>query len=172
MTIARRFYYRRKVNCLPAEGHVAWGNERFDFKPTNTLGNLDWGRCIWDYCSFWVRASAPGFLPNSRMVGLNLGFGLGDTPQTTENALILNAVFTNSRRVISNTVRRTSSDRGKCLRPTTASIWTSRRSSSVWRRRTCCSSPAKCTRCLGATPALHRRRLCVTQVSRHRYRRR
>lgn len=90
MNSSRRFYYNRKINCLPAEGHVTWGTARFDFKPTNTLGNLDWGRGIWDYRSFWVWASASGFLPDGRTVGLNLGFGFGDTSQATENALILN----------------------------------------------------------------------------------
>lgn len=90
MNNPRRFYYNRKINCLPAKGHVAWGDERFDFKPTNTLGNLDWGRGIWDYRSFWVWASASGFLPDGRTIGLNLGFGFGDTTQATENALILN----------------------------------------------------------------------------------
>jgi hypothetical protein len=54
------------------------------------LGNLDWGRGIWDYRSFWVWASASGFLPDGRTVGLNLGFGFGDTSKATENALILN----------------------------------------------------------------------------------
>jgi hypothetical protein len=86
----RRFYYNRKINCLPAEGHLTWGVDRIEFKPTNTLGNLDWGRGIWDYRSFWVWASASGFLPDGRTVGLNLGFGFGDTSKATENALILN----------------------------------------------------------------------------------
>jgi hypothetical protein len=90
MNSTRRFYYNRKINCLPAAGHVTWGSERFDFKPTDTLGNLDWGRGIWDYRSFWVWASASGFLSDGRTVGLNLGFGFGDTTQATENALILN----------------------------------------------------------------------------------
>lgn len=49
MNSTHRFYYNRKINCLPAEGHATWGTERFDFKPTDTLGNLDWGRGIWDY---------------------------------------------------------------------------------------------------------------------------
>ncbi len=87
---SRRFYYNRKINCLPGEGHLIWGDDRIDFKPTDTLGNLDWGRGIWDYRSFWVWASASGFLPDGRTVGLNLGFGFGDTSQATENALILN----------------------------------------------------------------------------------
>ncbi len=78
----------RSTACRP-QGHLTWGDERIDFKPTDTLGNLDWGRGIWDYRSFWVWASASGFLPDGRTVGLNLGFGFGDTSQATENALIL-----------------------------------------------------------------------------------
>jgi hypothetical protein len=89
MNNARRFYYNRKLNCLPAEGELTWGSDRIEFKPTDTLGNLDWGRGVWDYRSFWVWASASGFLPAGRTVGLNLGFGFGDTRQATENALIL-----------------------------------------------------------------------------------
>ncbi len=90
MNSTRRFYYNRKINCLPAEGYLTWGDERVDFKPDVSLGNLDWGRGIWDYRSFWVWASASGFLPDGRTVGLNLGFGFGDTSRATENALILN----------------------------------------------------------------------------------
>lgn len=89
MNSARRFYYNRKINCLPAEGQLTWGGDRIDFKPDYCLGNLDWGRGIWDYRSFWVWASASGFLPDGRTVGLNLGFGFGDTSKATENALIL-----------------------------------------------------------------------------------
>ncbi len=89
MNSARRFYYNCKVNCLPATGHLAWGDQRLEFQPEASLGNLDWGRGIWDYRSFWVWASASGFLPDGRTVGLNLGFGFGDTSQATENALIL-----------------------------------------------------------------------------------
>jgi hypothetical protein len=86
---ARRFYYNCKINCLPAAGHLTWGDTRLEFKPEASLGNLDWGRGIWDYRSFWVWASASGFLPDGRTVGLNLGFGFGDTSKATENALIL-----------------------------------------------------------------------------------
>ena len=86
---AHRFYYNCKINCLPAAGHLTWGSERIEFQPEASLGNLDWGRGIWDYNSFWVWASASGFLPDGRTVGLNLGFGFGDTSQATENGLIL-----------------------------------------------------------------------------------
>ena len=109
--------------------------ERLEFKPDDSLGNLDWGRGIWDYRSFWVWASASGFLPDGRTVGLNLGFGFGDTSKATENALILDGRVAQTRaRSISSTVRRTSSSRGRCRRRMAASIWNSRPSSSAWRK--------------------------------------
>lgn len=85
----RRFYYNRKVNCLPAEGWVQSGGQRTKVAPDRCLGNLDWGRGIWEYRSFWVWASASGFLLDGRSLGLNLGFGFGDTSAATENAIIL-----------------------------------------------------------------------------------
>ena len=84
-----RFYYNRKVNCMPAEGWVGWGDKTIEVQPANSLGNLDWGRGVWEYNSFWVWASASGFLANGRTVGLNMGYGFGDTSAATENALIL-----------------------------------------------------------------------------------
>jgi len=83
-----RFYYNRKVNCIPAEGWLQIGGERTEIRPETCLGNLDWGRGVWEYRSFWVWASASGFLPDRRTVGLNLGFGFGDTAAATENTLI------------------------------------------------------------------------------------
>ncbi len=85
----RRFYYNRKVNCMPAEGWFRLGEEQIDLDPGRSLGNLDWGRGVWPYSSFWVWASASGFLADGRRVGLNMGFGFGDTSAATENALIV-----------------------------------------------------------------------------------
>ena len=85
----RRFYYNRKVNCLPAKGWVQRGQERSQLTPAGSLGNMDWGRGVWEYDSFWVWASASAFLPDGRTLGLNMGFGFGDTSAATENAIIL-----------------------------------------------------------------------------------
>ena len=84
-----RFYYNRKINCLPATGWLQIGDEHTEITPTTCLGNLDWGRGVWEYRSFWVWASASGFLADGRTLGLNLGFGFGDTSAATENTLIL-----------------------------------------------------------------------------------
>lgn len=85
----RRFYYNRKVNCIPANGWIDLGDKHYVLNPTECLGNLDWGRGVWDYRSYWVWASASGYLPDGSTAGLNLGFGFGDTRAANENAFIL-----------------------------------------------------------------------------------
>jgi len=85
----KRFYYNHKLNCLPASGWVDYAGEHFELTPANALGNLDWGRGVWEYASHWVWASASGFLADQRRIGLNLGYGFGDTSAASENCIIL-----------------------------------------------------------------------------------
>jgi len=86
---ARRFYYNTKINCLPAAGTLRHGDAVEELSPTTSLGSLDWGRGVWEYRSYWNWASASGFLPDGRTVGLNFGRGFGDLSRATENAVIL-----------------------------------------------------------------------------------
>jgi hypothetical protein len=85
----KRFYYNHKINCMPASGILQYGETQEILDPGSALGQLDWGRGVWEYSSFWNWASTSGFLPDGRTVGLNLGCGFGDTSAATENALIL-----------------------------------------------------------------------------------
>ena len=85
----KRFYYNRKINCLPAQGRVKYGNSIENYDPNNCLASLDWGRGVWEYNSYWNWASASGFLPEQRTIGLNLGCGFGDLSKAGENAIIL-----------------------------------------------------------------------------------
>ena len=86
----QRFYYNRKINCLPAEGTLTYGKVIENLSPATSIGSLDWGRGVWEYQSFWNWASASGFLPTGGTVGLNLGSGFGDLSAATENCLVLN----------------------------------------------------------------------------------
>ena len=86
----RRFYYNRKINCMPAEGYLHYGEMHEDLLPHTGLGSLDWGRGVWEYKSFWNWASASGFQPDGQTVGLNFGCGFGDLSAATENCLVLN----------------------------------------------------------------------------------
>lgn len=87
----RRFYDNTKINCLPAEGILAYGDVHEELRPETCLGSLDWGRGVWEYRSYWNWASASGYLPapDGRTVGLNLGGGFGDLSRATENGVIL-----------------------------------------------------------------------------------
>ena len=85
----KRFYYNRKINCMPAAGQIRYGEIEEQLDPASSIGSLDWGRGVWEYASFWQWASASGFLSDGRTVGLNLGGGFGDTSRATENAFIL-----------------------------------------------------------------------------------
>jgi hypothetical protein len=84
------FFYNRKINCMPVTGTIRWGDRAEQLAPTAALGQLDWGRGVWPYWTNWIWASANGFLPDGRTIGLNMGNGFGDLSHATENALILN----------------------------------------------------------------------------------
>lgn len=86
----KRFYWNRKINCLPASGTIKYGEMPETLTANTSLGSLDWGRGVWEYQSFWNWASASGFLPDGRTIGLNMGMGFGDLSKAGENALILN----------------------------------------------------------------------------------
>jgi Protein of unknown function (DUF2804) len=85
----KRFYYNRKINCLPAEGIIHYGDRSETLDPATCVGSLDWGRGVWEYQSYWNWASSSGYLPDGRTVGLNLGCGFGDLSRAGENALIV-----------------------------------------------------------------------------------
>jgi hypothetical protein len=86
----KRFYYNRKINCMPAQGEIRYGKQVEKLDPNTCVGSLDWGRGVWEYSSYWNWASASGFLPDGRTIGLNLGCGFGDLSKAGENAFILN----------------------------------------------------------------------------------
>jgi hypothetical protein len=96
----RRFFYTRKVNCMPAEGTIEYGLEEgipggkkklksYSISPDSCLGTLDWGVGVWPYRSFWIWASFSQFLPDGRTIGLNVGDGIGNSPELNDNAIIL-----------------------------------------------------------------------------------
>jgi hypothetical protein len=96
----RRFFYTRKVNCMPVEGTIKYGWDEdkssgktiprvYDLRQDCSLGTLDWGVGVWPYRSFWIWASFSQFLPDGRTIGMNAGDGIGNSPDLTDNAIIL-----------------------------------------------------------------------------------
>jgi hypothetical protein len=87
---AKRFYDNTKINCMTAQGRIQYGEQLENLQPETCIGSLDWGRGVWKYQSYWNWASASGFFPDGRTIGLTLGQGFGDLSKATENAVIVN----------------------------------------------------------------------------------
>lgn len=90
----RHFYYNHKINCMPAAGEIIFGDLILELSEEDTLASLDWGRGVWDYATFWNWASASGFLPDRRSIGLNFGIGFGDLSGATENCFFIDGKMT------------------------------------------------------------------------------
>ncbi|MDA3955237.1 DUF2804 domain-containing protein [Oceanispirochaeta sp.] len=82
----KRFYYNRKINCMPASGTVKAGSNSFNFNPDRASGGLDWGRGAWTYQNRWYWSSASGYL-EGKPFGFNLGYGFSDRTPASENLL-------------------------------------------------------------------------------------
>lgn len=81
----KHFYYNQKVIGMMAQGTVAVGRKRMDFKE-GSFGLLDWGRGVWEYDNTWYWSAAQGLI-GGKVFGFNLGYGFGDTTGATENML-------------------------------------------------------------------------------------
>lgn len=80
------FYYNQKINNMPAQGYVTIGDTKYEFKPFESMGILDWGRGVWTYHNTWYWGSASGRVDGNEF-GFNIGYGFGDTSAATENML-------------------------------------------------------------------------------------
>ena len=80
------FYYNQKVNCMPAEGSMEFGDTTLSFKPSDSFGVLDWGRGVWTYSNTWYWGSHRDGV-NGEFFGFNIGYGFGDTSAATENMI-------------------------------------------------------------------------------------
>ncbi len=88
---ATAFYYNQKINCLPADGRVIYGDREYLFSPAGSFGVLDWGRGVWTYNNTWYWSSASGIVDGLRF-GFNFGYGFGDTSAATENMLFYDGI--------------------------------------------------------------------------------
>lgn len=82
----KAFYYNQKINCMPAEGYMAYDEETYWFEPGKDYGTLDWGRGVWTYDNTWYWGSGNGTV-GGKPFGFNIGYGFGDTSAATENIL-------------------------------------------------------------------------------------
>jgi len=80
----RHFYYNQKINLLQGRGMFSFGELKHQFKKSETLGVLDWGRGVWTYSNTWYWSSLNANY-NGHRIGFNLGYGFGDTSNASEN---------------------------------------------------------------------------------------
>lgn len=80
------FYYNQKINCMPAEGTIDFGDKHIEFSPDKNFATLDWGRGVWTYKNVWYWSSGNGCV-NGKRFGFNLGYGFGDTTAASENMI-------------------------------------------------------------------------------------
>ncbi|MBU3876299.1 DUF2804 domain-containing protein [Faecalicatena sp. AGMB00832] len=80
------FYYNQKINCMRAEGYMAFDEVTYWFKPETDYGTLDWGRGVWTYDNRWYWGSGNGTV-GGKPFGFNIGYGFGDTSAASENML-------------------------------------------------------------------------------------
>ena len=85
------FYYNHKVTGYRASGEITLGSTVLSVDPSDSFAVLDWGRGVWTYSNTWYWANAAG-MQGDQLVGLNLGYGFGDTSAATENMIFVNGV--------------------------------------------------------------------------------
>lgn len=85
------FYYNRKVIGMRAQGGFRVGALFHEFEAEKALGLLDWGRGVWTYDNTWYWAAAQG-RQGGHVVGMNLGYGFGDTSRASENMVFVDGV--------------------------------------------------------------------------------
>lgn len=86
----KHFYYNQKINAMRVFGSFAVGDETVDL--TGGTATLDWGRGVWTYRNMWYWSSLSAFLPDGRTVGLNLGYGFGNTSAASENMIFCDGI--------------------------------------------------------------------------------
>lgn len=85
------FYYNQKIIGMRARGGFRVGERFHEFSARDSLGLLDWGRGVWTYENTWYWAAAQGYQAE-HLVGLNLGYGFGDTSAASENMIFVDGV--------------------------------------------------------------------------------
>ena len=96
------FYYNRKIIGMSAQGAFRRGALFHVFRPDEqgasgaSFALLDWGRGVWTHDNVWYWAAAQGLQdgPDGKrhVVGLNLGYGFGDTSAATENMAFVDGI--------------------------------------------------------------------------------
>ncbi len=83
-----RFFYTNKINCMPSEGTIKTADGTvINFSKENAYMVLDWGRGPWPYKNYWYWANGSTRLPDGKLFGFELTWGIGIEDNATETML-------------------------------------------------------------------------------------
>lgn len=82
------FYYNQKINCIDAEGMIRIGRKEYPVKRGEAFCCYDCGRGAWTRRNRWYWATCSTVI-DGKKVGLNLGYGFGDTSAASENMVFV-----------------------------------------------------------------------------------
>lgn len=80
------FYLNEKVNCMPVQGSISFGNDKKILEKDSSWAVLDWGRGFWTRKNRWYWSSGSGIIDGKRF-GFNLGYGFTDRKPASENVV-------------------------------------------------------------------------------------
>lgn len=100
------FYYNQKTVAMRTRGSFKKGLLVHGFGPDTSFGLLDWGRGVWTRDNTWYWAVAQGWQDGCDQVasgrcrvGLNIGYGFGDTSAASENMVWIDGIAHKLHRV-------------------------------------------------------------------------
>jgi len=141
----KRFYYNTKINCMPVQGKLIYGDIHEQIEPDSSLASLDWGRGVWEYQSFWNWASASGFLPDGRTIGVIC------QPLPRTACSWMDSFISSGRCSLIMLVGATCNRGSSAMNKGTLILYL-RHSKNDWLQPAWVSSTARFTRCLGIIP--------------------
>ena len=86
-----RFFMTTKMNCMPTEGFVKFGDQEWKFTKEDTFTSLDWGRVNSPYKLVWYWGNGSTYITdkegNKHTFGFEITWGIGDEDNATETAI-------------------------------------------------------------------------------------
>lgn len=86
-TLKNYFFFTQKQNSMPVSGTVDIGDTHISFDPSKTYGVMDWGRVVWPHDINWLWANGTTRLPDGKLFGFELTWGIGDDSNATETCI-------------------------------------------------------------------------------------
>ena len=86
-----RYFMTTKQNCMPCEGYLRKGSEKWEFSPDDSFCTLDWGRVCTPYALVWYWGNGSGWLTDKKgekhLFGFEITWGIGDESNATETCI-------------------------------------------------------------------------------------